>query len=273
MTLRWKPNPLQARPDGRLEESLIFPYSFLMESSSPLPPRPPRDRYIAIGMIALAALLASGWIMRERKLSTDLAESREDLRQAMHRLQTLSSSTDQIRVAYLQRKQELDVTKQKLAQAASQPANEKNKAPATPEEKSKMRQAVVTFSSHLAQGKLPSWAAVEKSDTAIRLLPGASLPTGNQGYANFGSIAQLLSSLDPDWTLELIARAEPGKDGWETAQDRARLLMEAAEKSLEGNPARLRLRIEVVKGPRMEWRLLPPEAPANPASENKAPKK
>ena len=242
-------------------------------SSTPLPPRPPRDRYIAMGMIALAALLASGWIMRERQLSTDLAESREDLRQAMHRLQTLSSSTYQIRVAYLQRKQELDVTKQKLAQAASHPAEEKNKAPATPEEKSKVRQAVATFSSHLAQGKLPSWAAVEKSDTAIRLLPGASLPTGNQGYANFGSIAQLLSSLEPDWTLELIARAEPGKDGWEAAQDRARLLIEAAEKSLEGNPARLRLRIEVVKGPRMEWRLLPPEVPAKPAFDTKAPKK
>ena len=95
------------------------------------------DRYIAMGMIALAALLASGWIMRERKLSTDLAESREDLRQAMHRLQTLSSSTDQIRVAYLQRKQELDVTKQKLTQAASHPAEDKNKTPATPRGKIK----------------------------------------------------------------------------------------------------------------------------------------
>jgi hypothetical protein len=157
--------------------------------------------------------------------------------------------------------------------AASHPAEEKNKAPATPEEKSKTRQAITTFSSHLTQAKLPTWAAVEKSDTAIRLLPGASLPSGNQGYANFGSIAQLLSSLEPDWTLELIARAEPGKDGWQTAQDRARLLMEAAENSLEGNPARLRLRIEVVKGPRMEWRLLPPEATAKPTSDTKAPKK
>ena len=205
--------------------------------------------------------------MRERQLSTDLAESREDLRQAMHRLQTLSSSTDQIRVAYLQRKQELD-----LAQAASRPAEEKNKI-TTPEEKSKTKQAITTFSTHLTQAKLPSWAAVEKSDTAIRLLPGASLPSGNQGFATFGSVAQLLSDLDPDWTLELIARAEPGKGAWETAQDRGRLLMEAAETSLEGHPARLRLRVEVLKGPRMEWRLLPPDAPTKTSSDARAPKK
>jgi len=243
-----------------------------MEPSPPLPTRPPRDRTIAISMVALVALLSSAWLMRERQLSTDLAESREDLRQAMHRLQTLSSSTDQIRVAYLQRKQELDLTKQKLAQAASRPAEEKNKI-TTPEEKSKTKQAITTFSTHLTQAKLPSWAAVEKSDTAIRLLPGASLPSGNQGFATFGSVAQLLFSLDPDWTLELIARAEPGKGAWETAQDRGRLLMEAAETSLEGHPARLRLRVEVLKGPRMEWRLLPPEAPAKTSSDAKAPKK
>ena len=243
-----------------------------MEPSAPLPPRPPRDRTIAISVVALAALLSSGWLMRERQLSTDLAESREDLRQAMHRLQTLSSSTDQIRVAYLQRKQELDLTKQKLAQAASRPAEEKNKI-TTPEEKSKTKQAITTFSTHLTQAKLPSWAAVEKSDTAIRLLPGASLPSGNQGFATFGSVAQLLSDLDPDWTLELIARAEPGKGAWETAQDRGRLLLEAAETSLEGHPARLRLRVEVLKGPRMEWRLLPPDAPTKTSSDARAPKK
>ena len=64
-------------------------------------------------MLGLAALLAAGWIMRERQLATDQAESREDLRQAMHRLKTLSSSTDQIRNAYLQRKSDLDATRKK----------------------------------------------------------------------------------------------------------------------------------------------------------------
>ena len=122
---------------GDLRNPSSFHTLSLWNPLPPLPSRPPRDRTIAISMVALAALLASAWIMRERQLSTDLAESREDLRQAMHRLQTLSSSTDQIRVAYLQRKQELDLTKQKLAQASSRPAEEKNKTPLTPRGKIK----------------------------------------------------------------------------------------------------------------------------------------
>ncbi|KRP32117.1 MAG: hypothetical protein ABS32_04855, partial [Verrucomicrobia subdivision 6 bacterium BACL9 MAG-120820-bin42] len=85
---------------------------------SPTPkPRLPWDRWITVGTIGLAALVASGWTMRERQWATDRAESREDMRQAMHRLKTLSSSADQIRTAYLQRKSELDATRKKLEQA------------------------------------------------------------------------------------------------------------------------------------------------------------
>ena len=89
--------------------------------------RPSRDRILAVVMVTLAALLASGWIMRERQWATDLAESREDLRQVLHRLQTLSASTDQIRSAYQQRKAELENTRKKLESATARAQEEKSK--------------------------------------------------------------------------------------------------------------------------------------------------
>ena len=244
-----------------------------MEPSPPAPARSPWDRRIAVGMVALSALIASAWIMRERQWATDLAESREDLRQAMHRLKTLSSSTDQIRVAYLQRKAELDSTRKKLEQASARPPEEKVKTLATPEERAKAGKIISAFGEKLSQAKLPSWVAIEKSDSSIRLLPGVGLPAGNEGFAAFAGLARSLASLDPDWTLELTARAEPGTDAWETAQDRGSLLMSSAQKSLKGEPVRIRLRIDVAKGPRMEWRLLPPENSTKPLPEAKAAKK
>lgn len=244
-----------------------------METSSSTPPRPSWDRRIAVGMVALSALIASAWIMRERQWATDLAESREDLRQAIHRLKTLSSSTEQIRVAYLQRKAELDSTRKKLEQASARAPEERAKPPGTPEEKAKASKAVLAYAEKLSQAKLPSWVAIEKNEASIRLLPGVGLPAGNEGFAAFAGLVRTLTSLDPDWTLELTARAEPGTDAWETAQDRGSLLMTSAQKSLKGEPARLRLRIDVAKGPRMEWRLLPPENSAKPLPESKAAKK
>ncbi|MCX6935312.1 MAG: hypothetical protein NTZ01_03845 [Verrucomicrobia bacterium] len=244
-----------------------------MDTPPPSPARPPYDRWVAVGMIALASVVASAWIMRERQLATDLAESREDLRQAMHRLKTVSASTDQIRTAYLQRKSELDSTRKKLEQVGTRSAEDKNKSPAPAQEKPRDSKIVAAFSEKLSQAKLPVWAAVEKNESTIRILPGASLPSGNEGFVAFGSLAHSLSALDPEWTLELTARAEPGTDAWETAQERGGRLMAAVEKSLKGEPARLRLRIEVVKGPRMEWRLIPPENISKPTAETKAPKK
>ena len=126
------------------------------------------------------------------------------------------------------------------------------------------------ISEKLAGAKLPEWAAIETTDGAVRILPGVSLPSGNTGFQSFASIASTLATLDPDWTLELTARAEPGSDAWEVAQERADLLIRSAEKSLKGQSTRVRLRIEVAKGPRMEWRLQLAEAPAKPASPAKS---
>ncbi|NDC80809.1 MAG: hypothetical protein EB090_06060 [Verrucomicrobia bacterium] len=230
--------------------------------------RPPRDRVIAVVMVTLAALLASGWIMRERQWATDLAESREDLRQVLHRLQTLSASTDQIRSAYLQRKTELENTRKKLETATARAQEDKGKSPspASSQEKPKENLAVATLMEKIGQAKLPAWAAVEKSPTAVRILPGVGLPAGNEGFNTFGSLAPVLAGLDSTSTLELIGRTEPGNDAWETAQERAHRLLTSAEKSLKGQTGRIRLRIEVVKGPRMEWRILPADATpaANP---------
>lgn len=224
--------------------------------------RPSRDRIISVAMVTLAALLASGWIMRERQWATDLAESREDLRQVLHRLQTLSASTDQIRSAYLQRKTELENTRKKLETATARAQEDKSKtaAPASSPEKPKDNPVVGALMEKISQAKLPAWAAVEKSPTAVRILPGVGLPAGNEGFATFGSLAPMLAALDSTSTLELIGRAEPGNDAWETAQERAHRLLGSAEKALKGQTGRIRLRIEVVKGPRMEWRILPAEA-------------
>lgn len=230
--------------------------------------RPSRDRILAVVMVTLAALLASGWIMRERQWATDLAESREDLRQVLHRLQTLSASTDQIRSAYQQRKAELENTRKKLESATARAQEEKSKpsAPSSSSDKTKDNPVVATLMEKISQAKLPAWAAVEKSPTALRILPGVGLPAGNEGFAAFGSLASLLVGLDSTSTLELIGRAEPGNDAWETAQERAHRLLSSAEKSLKGQTGRIRLRIEVLKGPRMEWRVVPaePASSANP---------
>lgn len=241
-----------------------------------IPPSPasrtPWDRWVAAAMFGLASLLAAGWTMRERQLATDQAESHEDLRQAMHRLQTLSSSTEQIRTAYLQRKTELDAARKKLEQASARPPDERSKSSLVAEE-AKPGKSIVAVAEKLASAKLPAWAAIEKTEGAIRILPGVSLPSGNPGFVAFGSLAPTLATADPDWTLELIARAEPGNDAWEVAQERSDLLLRAAEKSLKGQSARLRLRLEVSKGPRMEWRLQPPELSAKPPPEPKAARK
>ena len=260
-----KQNEGRARQQGWLEPTPNFPYSLPMETT-PAPTRQnPWDRWIAVAMLGLAALLAAGWIMRERQVAIDRAESREDLRQAMHRLKTLSSSTDQIRTAYLQRKSELELTRKKLEQATSRSPEDKTKSRSSPEDKAKSAKSVATISEKLAGAKLPEWAAVETTEGAVRILPGVSLPSGNTGFQSFASIASTLAALDPDWVLELTARAEPGSDAWETAQERGDLLIRAAEKSLKGQPGRLRLRIEVAKGPRMEWRLQISEPPAKPS--------
>ena len=106
-----------------------------MESEPRHSPGPTRDRWIALGAAGLAALLAAAWITRERQLATDLAESREDLRQAMHRLQTLSASTDQIRTAYLQRRSELEAARKKidqLAQKQEERKKEESRKPTLP---------------------------------------------------------------------------------------------------------------------------------------------
>ncbi|NBQ55636.1 MAG: hypothetical protein EBU36_03125 [Verrucomicrobia bacterium] len=231
--------------------------------------RPSRDRIIAVAMVTLAALLASGWIMRERQWATDLAESREDLRQTLHRLQTLSASTDQIRSAYIQRKAELENTRKKLESATARTQEDsRGKTPSSgvATEKPKDIAAVASLMEKISQAKLPAWAAVEKSPTAVRVLPGVGVPAGNEGFSAFGSLASLLTGLDSTSMLELIGRAEPGNDAWETAQERAHRLLSSAEKSLKGQTGRIRLRIEVVKGPRMEWRILPADATpsANP---------
>ena len=241
-------------------------------------PRPPagptRDRWIALGAVGLAALLAAGWITRERQLATDLTESREDLRQAMHRLQTVSASTDQIRTAYLQRRSELEAARKKIDQLAQRQAEKKRETEATPE---KRKSAGETFAkpdtdpsalfAALTALKWPAWVAVQKTDDSVRILPGASAPAGNEGFAAFGALARTLAEVDPDMGMELKARAEPGSGALETAQDRARRLTQAVERALKEKSGRVRIVAEVAKGPRMEWRLTPaPPAPkAQPA--------
>lgn len=229
---------------------------------------PTRDRWIAVGAVGLAALLASAWITRERQLATDLAESREDLRQAMHRLQTVSASTDQIRAAYLQRRSELEAAKKKIDQLAARqaekrkeaaPAGEKRKASEetsarAPGDPSALFTTITTL-------KLPSWVAVQKREGTVRILPGAAAPTGNEAFAAFGGLARALAEADPEMEMQLIARAEPGSGALDTAQDRAKRLATAAERSLKTEAARVRVTAEVASGPRMEWRLTPAAPP------------
>lgn len=231
-----------------------------MMEPAPLPPASAtRERWIALGAAGLAALLAAGWITRERQLATDLAESREDLRQAMHRLQTLSASTDQIRTAYLQRRTELEAARKKIDQLAQRQeekrreANQEKKG----DPKTENSAAVSALAEKIVSLKLPAWAAVQKSEGLVRILPGASLPAGNEGYATFGSLARTLAEADPDMGMELRARAEPGPDALDSAQDRAKRLSNAAERSLKAGTMRVRIVAEVAAGPRMEWRLTP----------------
>ena len=230
---------------------------------------PTRDRWIALVAVGLAALLAAGWITRERQLATDLAESREDLRQAMHRLETLTASTDQIRAAYLQRRSDLEAAKKKIDQLA-QRQEEKKKETNDPAGKKKDREAnapkaagdPTQLFATITALKLPAWTAVQKSEGAVRVLPGVAAPAGNEGFAAFGGLARTLAESDLEMGMELKARAEPGPGALETAQDRARRLGAAAERSLKEGAARIRIIAEVAKGPRMEWRLIPAEAPA-----------
>lgn len=228
-------------------------------------PGPTRDRWIALAAASLACLLAAGWITRERQLATDLAESREDLRQAMHRLRTLTASTDQIRTAYLQRRTELEAARKKIDQLAQRQEEKRREAAAgekKAEAKTEASPAVTALAEKISALKLPVWAAVQKSEGAVRILPGASLPPGNEGLAAFGSIARALADLDPEMTMELKARAEPGDDALDTAKDRAKRLAASAERSLKGDATRVRMVSEIAKGPRMEWRLTPASPPA-----------
>lgn len=237
-----------------------------MDPLSPAPTGPTRDRWIALVAVGLAALLAAGWITRERQLATDLAESREDLRQAMHRLKTVSASTDQIRNAYLQRRTELEAAKKKIDQLAQRQEERKREVPVPKdgkrlEPKAESPAAAAALFEKINALKLPAWAALQKSDDAVRILPGVGLPAGNEGFANFGSLARSLAEADPDMSMELKARAEPGPDALDTAQDRAKRLSASAERSMKKDVSRIRIVAEVGKGPRMEWRLVP-AAPA-----------
>ena len=241
------------------------PYPAPMDSASRLSSGPTRDRWIALVSVGVAAVLAAGWIMRERQLATDLAESREDLRQAMHRLQTLTASTDQIRAAYLQRRSELEAARKKIDQLA-QRQEERRKDPAGGGERKTEAKVDTAALSALAEKigslKLPAWAAVQKSEGSIRILPGASLPAGHEGYTSFGSLAPTLADADAAMVMELKARAEPGPDALDTAQERGKRLSAAAERSLKGEFSKVRLVVEVANGPRMEWRLIPAVPPA-----------
>lgn len=234
-----------------------------MDSAPPPVSGPTRDRWIAVAAVGLAALLGSGWITRERQLATDLAESREDLRQAMHRLQTVSASTDQIRTAYLQRRSELEAARKKIDQLAQRQAEKKKEVP-TPEKRRSPEEAAGKTSAELSglfaaitALKFPAWVAVQKTDEAVRLLPGASAPSGNEGYAAFGALARTLAQADPGMWMELKARADPGAGALETAQDRAKRLAQAVERALGEQSGRVRVVAEVAKGPRMEWQLTP----------------
>lgn len=233
-----------------------------------------RDRWIALAASAVAALVAAGWLTRERQLATDLAESREEVRQAMHRLQTTTASTDQIRAAYLQRRAEWDAARKKIEQLAQRQEEKKREASAGAEKKKERAESkspppdTSGLWAALNALKLPSWTALQKTEGMIRLLPGAAAPQGNEGYAAFGGLARTLADADADMEMELRARAEPGPDALETAQDRAKRLAVAAERSLKGGASRVRVVAEVAKGPRMEWRLTPatpPPAKTQPA--------
>jgi len=241
------------------------PYPAPMESVPRPAPGSVRDRWIALGAAGLAALLAAGWITRERQLATDLAESREDLRQAMHRLQTLSASTDQIRTAYLQRRSELEAARKKIDQLAQKQEERKKESASSGEKKGELKTensaAVAALAEKIVSLKLPAWAAVQKSEGSVRILPGASLPSGNEGYASFGALAHTLAEADAGMVMELKARAEPGPDALDSAQERGKRLSAAAERSLKGEFSRVRIVAEVAKGPRMEWRLIPAMTP------------
>ena len=109
---------------------------------------------------------------------------------------------------------------------------------------------------------------MQKSEGSVRILPGASLPSGNEGYTSFGSLAHTLAEADAGMVMELKARGEPGPDALDTAQERGKRLSAAAERSLKGEFSRVRIVAEVAKGPRMEWRLIPavpPPPKAQPA--------
>ena len=246
----------------------LEPYPFRMDVPSNSPAGPTRDRWIALVSLGVAALLAAAWITRERQLATDLAESREDLRQAMHRLQTLTASTDQIRTAYLQRRSELEAARKKIDQLAQRQEERKRDSGDAGGKKTKeepsAKQAVdpAALFQTITSLKLPSWTAVQKGDGLVRILPGVAAPAGNEGYAAFGGLARILAEADPEMTMELRARAEPGPDALDTAQDRAKRLAHAAERSLKTEFSRVRIVAEVAKGPRMEWRLTPATAPA-----------
>lgn len=229
---------------------------------------PTRDRWIALGAVGLAALLAAGWITRERQLATDLAESQEDLRQAMHRLQTVSASTDQIRTAYLQRRSELEAARKKIEQLAQRQA-EKKKEVATTEKRRSPEETTAPAAADPAglfatvtALKLPAWVVIQKTEGAVRLFPANSAPSGNEGFAAFGALARPLAEAVADMEMELKARAEPGSGALETAQDRAKRLTQAVERTLKDQSGRVRVVAEVAKGPQMEWRLTPsPPAP------------
>jgi len=245
-----------------------------METPAPAPAGPTRDRWIAVAAVGVAALLAAGWVTRERQLATDLAESREELRQAMHRLRTVSASTDQIRTAYLQRRTELEAAKRKIDQLAQRQAERKKEPPPAAEKKKSSEETPApsgtdpsALFSTITALKLPAWIAVQKTDAAVRLLPGVSAPPGNEGYAAFGALARVLAEADPEMSMELKARADPGSGALETAQDRARRLTQAVERALKQQSGRVRVVAEVARGPRMEWRLTPgaPAPKAQPA--------
>lgn len=243
-----------------------------MDSVPPAPVGPTRDRWIALVAVGIAALVGCGWITRERKLAADLAESREDLRQAMHRLKTLTASTDQIRTAYLQRRTELEAARKRIDQLSQRPAEKKKDVPGPEKKKSaeespaKTDADLASLFARLGALKLPAWVAVQKTEETVRILPGASAPAGNDGYASFGALARILAEADPGMGMELRARAEPGSGALETAQDRAKRLTQAVERALQEQAGRVRVVAEVAKGPRMEWRLTPaPRAqPAQP---------
>jgi len=242
-----------------------------MDSPAPAPAGPTRDRWIAVAAVGIAALLATGWVTRERQLATDRAESREELRQAMHRLRTVSASTDQIRNAYLQRRTELEAAKRKIDQLAQRQAEKKKESAVSEKRKSPEENPAAPVAdpaglfSAITALKLPSWVIIQKTDEAVRLFPANSAPAGNEGYASFGALARVLAEADAGMGMELKARAEPGSGALEAAQDRAKRLTHSVERALKDQSGRVRIVAEAAKGPRMEWRLTP--APPTPKAQ------